>query len=521
MHVKFLCKRALHAGLLLLAAVISQQAYAQNPPVPEDFALAKSIEKTFVNAIQTAEPSVVSIAKIRLRRQPITKRPPNPFNLNPRQNLFRDSENPNSPSFIPDQFGSGVIISIAGLPNERLILTNYHVVRGAPAVGTDATNAEFRLHIRFQNRHSAEARIFAADPRSDLAVLKIHASETGLKIPNLTPIKFGQADNLKKGQLALILSNPYAIARDGSASASWGIISNQARFPVPISAAPAEDELKNETIHHFGTLLQIDARMNLGTSGGALLNLKGELIGITTSLAALDGYEKSAGYAVRLDSATRRIIDSLSQGLEVEYGFLGIEPTDLSTANVRKLSRQINQPTVAITKSVFPSSPAHSAGLLNGDIILSVNGKKVHRSYDLMREIALLGPETIAKLTVWRERIRKELNLSVKLGKWPVVNETDIIATNTRFPEWRGLTVDFPTARSRFISRPNLYPAAVLVTKINPQSAAAKTDIRIGDFISLAGNRKVASPAEFQQVTQQLSGPVTLQLTDGRSIVLP
>src|SRR5262249_42495116 len=134
---------------------------------------------------------------------------------------------------------------------------------------------------------------------------------------------------VRKGQIVIALGNPYAIARDGSASATWGIVSNISRQAMAEGEPTDSEARRNETIHHLGTLIQLDARLDLGTSGGALLNLQGELIGMTTSLAAIVGYEKSAGFAIPFDDSMKRIIESLRQGKEVEYGFLGVTPGEI------------------------------------------------------------------------------------------------------------------------------------------------------------------------------------------------
>src|SRR5262249_62301752 len=132
--------------------------------------------------------------------------------------------------------------------------TNYHVVQGAT-----------KVFVRLPDRAACYADIYAGDPRSDLAVLRL--IDRGLK---LKPVKLGDGDKVEKGQWVLSLANPYAAGfRDGSPSASWGIISNLRRRAPTLT----RDEAQAKTLHHHGTLLQIDAKLNLGCSGGALLNL--------------------------------------------------------------------------------------------------------------------------------------------------------------------------------------------------------------------------------------------------------
>ena len=158
----------------------------------------------------------------------------------------------------------------------------------------------------------------------------------------------------------LSLGNPYAIARDGSASASWGMISNVSRRPAPARQHDLGTP-EAKTIHQFGTLLQVDTRMELGTSGGALVNLRGELIGVTTSLAALEGYEQSVGFAIPIDSFSRRVIETLCRGYEVEYGFLGLTPIPVLPDQLRRDGR-FKQLSAVRVEQVIPNSPAAIAG---------------------------------------------------------------------------------------------------------------------------------------------------------------
>src|SRR5204863_5236552 len=143
-------------------------------------------------------------------------------------------------------------------------------IRGAAPTG---------IYVRLPGEKGCYATIHAADQRSDLAVLKLNA-----ELPGLKAIPLGQGEKLRKGQFVLSLANPFAAGfRDGSPSASWGIVSNLHR-----RAARADDDEKKVELHVHPILLQTDARLNLGCSGGALLNLRGELIGLTTARAAIN-----------------------------------------------------------------------------------------------------------------------------------------------------------------------------------------------------------------------------------------
>ena len=187
----------------------------------------------------------------------------------------------------------------------------------------------------------------------------------------------------------IALGNPHAIARDGEVSASWGIVSNLRRKVAPRPAV-GSTPIK---LHHFGTLIQTDARLNLGTSGGALINLRGELVGLTTALAAIAGYEKSAGYAIAVDSVFRRVVDKLKQGREVEYGFLGVSPSDLTVYQRRRGARGVQ------IDAVVNGTPA--AGVLRtGDQVTHIDGSAIHTAGDLMLAVGKLDAGAAVRLNV-------------------------------------------------------------------------------------------------------------------------
>lgn len=508
-------------GIAFAIVLASQPAPAQDA----DLATVAALERTLIQAIQRAESSVVSIARIKnAPRSPSADR----FGLD--RNRFRhdlprlDTDRPGSSDFIPNEFGSGILIAPLPESDKRFILTNQHVVKGGPVVGASQRASDSRLYVRFSNRRGYYAEIFAADPRSDLAVLTVDQEALNVPGSSLKPIQLGNASDVHKGQIVLTLGNPYAVARDGSASAGWGIVSNIARRPQPMESTLIDPQARaDDTMLHLGTLLQIDTRLNLGTSGGAVVNLKGELIGVTTALAALEGYETSVGYALPLDDATRRIIETLARGQEVEYGFLGVSPEDVLPEELQRLSGRFQQVSAVGLLRVFPNSPASLGGLMAADVVLAVNGQPVYDRYDLMRLVSELGPAAEAHLTVWRERTGENLDLTVTLGKWPVVNEEQIIAPNPRHPPWRGLTIDYPTGRRKFLPQPiHRLPNGVLVTTVAAQSPAEQAGLQPGDFISRVDQTPVRTPDEFyRSVRNTEQNEVTLTLSDGRQVTIP
>lgn len=502
--------------LILLMTGPSRRVSAQS-----ELDAAIALESALVKVIAEAEGSVVSIARIRSNpnQEPGIRR--NPFGrFDWRERDQQARENPASPDFQPNEFGAGVILSLRDDPDSRYILTNYHVVKGGPVSGENVANLQTELYVKLKGGHGYYATIKAADPRSDLAVLEIDFERLGLTPQELTPLKPAENLKVRKGQIVIGLGNPYAIAKDGSASASWGIVSNIARHPKLPPQPETFTASPEEILHHTGTLLQIDMKLNLGTSGGALLNLKGEFVGLTTSLAALEGFEASAGYAIPADERFLRIFESLARGQEVEYGFLGVNPQDVSSREVTSRNLPLGQASATVLMTVFNNSPADRAGLRRGDLVLNIEGRTVLDRRDLMREISLLAPDTEARLKIWRNDFQRPRIVTVTLGKWPVINDEEIIVTQPRFPRWRGIDVDYPTGRNRFINRTLAYPDAVLIREITPDSPADVAGLQSGEFVKSVNGRQVRLPAEFHEALQDLQGDISLRMLDGREVIV-
>jgi S1-C subfamily serine protease len=472
-------------GLVLLAwaALAASAASAQEPSGLE---AAASLEKLLVQSIARAERSVVAIARVR-REQPGEairfERHPDAFG---RQPSPLAPPRPTDPSFVPSEYGTGVVVDRRGL-----VLTAYHVL------GEDSD-----YYVTTCDRKVYRAWVKAADPRSDLAVLGLEGAEAASA--NLQTVTFGDGASLRKGQIVLTLGNPYAIARDGQASAGWGIVANLAR-----KAPPAPGDLEpagKRTLHHFGTLIQTDAKLNRGTSGGPLVNLRGEMVGLCVALAATAGYESSAGYAIPVDATFHRVLDILKQGREVEYGFLGIRPVNLEPHEVLAGLHG------ARVDTVERGTPAARYGLRKDDIITAVDGAPIYDSDAIYLEVAKLAVESVARLSVLRGTAGRAID--VTLSKDRVLGRKIV----TVQPEaWRGLRVDYPSAyvaaeqpaRSGRIFADD----AVVVTEVEPGSPAAQSGLKPGMLIGHVDGRAVRAPKEFRSAVAGKAGPVELRLS--------
>lgn len=449
---------------LLLIAPLTALAQPPRAPSSDSLKTLTAMQDGMVAAVAKAEASVVAIARVDETANP------GGAGLNPRLD-------PDSPDFLPDHFGTGVVIDKRGL-----ILTAAHVV-----------NPKSQHWVTTTAKKRYRARIKALDPRSDLAVLEIDARD-------LSPITLGDASHLKKGQFAIALGNPYAIARDGSPSAALGIIANIGRR-VPVESSPTGGG--RDKLYHYAMLIQTDAKLNLGTSGGPLLALNGDMVGLNTSLAALSGYEQAAGYALPVDEGFRRIVDTLKEGREVEYGFLGIKPENLNDEE-----RKANPVGIRVL-DVVSGTPAQRYGIQVGDIVTHIDGTEIHDLDELVLKVGQYPVD--AKLPVKFQRNRRPLELSIELTKFPIRGEKVITDPASA---WRGLRIDYSTTRPEDLERAtrmtNVRDGAVVITSVDPNTAGAAARLEPGTFITQINETRVHNPKEFRAATLAQSGTVKL-----------
>ncbi len=465
--------------VVLMASGPLQEPDSSERPVISPVDLVSALEDVVTSAIETARPSVVTIDRLKSEDGTTTAvrglRPPNPRALVLGNDLF-------SEDYFSNDFSSGVVIGDQGE-----ILTCAHVVLGAS-----------RLIVRAEGIPPFTAVILALDPRSDLAVIAPETpilNEEGLS--QLKAIKLAETKSLSVGSFLVALGNPYNVARDGRASASFGILANTSRrlLPFPDRNSPRQ-------LQHYSTLYQLDSKLNLGMSGGAVVNLRGELVAITTARAEAVGFDPRAGYAIPVsDPLGSRIVLTLRDGKEVAYGFLGIS---------------LMPPSNAIA-TVERGTPADRGGLLTNDRVVEVGGIPVQDFDSLIRAVNASPVGELVALTIERngERQSKEVILS----KFPVRGE--VIATNRPAP-WRGLRVDYPSVNADRFGLGVMASGGVSVTEVGYNSPAEQGGLRTGMVITEVNDKPVNTPEEFRdRVTAEGNGPVNLRTNTQEVITIP
>jgi serine protease Do len=363
--------------------------------------------------------------------------------------------------------GSGVIVSSDGY-----ILTNNHVVEDAADV-----------KVTLPDRREFKGRVVGKDAKIDLAVVKIEAS-------NLPAITVGSSSKLEVGDCVLAIGNPYGVGQ----TVTMGIISATGRAGLGI-----ED---------YEDFIQTDAAINPGNSGGALVNDRGDLIGINTAiLAGGSGGNQGIGFAVPVNLA-RQVMDQIVTHGHVVRSYLGvsIQPVTPSIAKAMNL----NGADGALVSQVTPNSPAQRAGLHEGDVITEMNGVPVHESNQLRMTVSMMNPGEDAHLKVMRDG--KIMQFTVKVEEMPGEKEQRASAEPGQSDKsLQGVAVEDLDAQS---ARQLGLPATtkgVVVTNVDPASPAAAAGLHEGDVIQQVNRRPVTNSQDFAQA---------LRKSDGESLLL-
>jgi serine protease Do len=286
-----------------------------------------------------------------------------------------------------------------------------------------------------------------------------------------------------------------------------------------VNGGPSESDSSKIPLNQFGTLIQTDVRLQLGTSGGALLDLDGRLVGLTTSQAALTGVDAPGGFAVPLDANIRRIIDVLLRGEEVEYGFLGI-----SVVAAGDMPRFGFGPAGLYVSTVVDNSPAQKAGLQVQDRIVRVNGQPMRDRDDLFLALATSLAGKPAELTI--QRYGREETLRPVLVKAPIDvdhtsrrprDETGVWTVRPR--DYHGLRVEYTSV----IKGENAIPPGVVVREATDRAKAVGL-VPYEDIIVRVNGDAANSPADFYKAADksvQAGNALELTLADGRKVTLP
>ncbi len=352
-----------------------------------------NLQSSFASVAEMVKPAVVNISTVHIEE---IGQAPQFYYGDPMEQFFeffgqpvpqqRRRQAPMQPrKFKSEGVGSGVIIDPDGL-----VLTNEHVVRGADEI-------KVQLYDRDNKKTEYTGKVIGKDARTDLAIVRI-------KAPGKLPFAaLGDSNNIRVGDWAIAIGSPFGLSQ----TMTVGVISAARQ-----SLAIEDREYRN--------MIQTDAAINRGNSGGPLINIKGEVVGINTAIYAPTGTFAGIGFAVPINQAKEILSDLVNKG-HVVRGWLGIEMgREIPPAIVKAFDLPDDKG--ALVNRVLKDSPAEKAGLERGDVIRSIDGKNVESSDQLQALVAQMSPKKKIKLEVFRDR--KTIKLPLVLGERPYAADT-------------------------------------------------------------------------------------------------
>jgi serine protease Do/serine protease DegQ len=358
--------------------------------------------------------------------------------------------------------GSGVIVDA----KLGYLLTNNHVI----------SNAD-EIVVTLRDRRQLKAQLVGTDPDTDIAVLKVPAE-------NLTSVPLGNSDEVEVGDFVVAIGNPFGLGQ----TVTSGIISALGRSGLGIEG--------------YEDFIQTDASINPGNSGGALIDFKGELLGINTAIIAPGGGNIGIGFAIPINMA-RQIMEQLIAHGEVQRGRIGVQIQDLTPELAEAFGvKELNG---AVVSQVTPGSPAEKAGVRAGDVVTLLNGQPVRGSSDLRNKVGLMRIGEKVTLNLMRDG--KPLKIEMAVGE---IKEARAEAGKT-VPKLEGATFGMIPETSPMFGKLK----GVLVVDVAAESPAAHAGLQKDDVVTSVNRKEVHGPDELLEVASANTGALLLNIRRG------
>ena len=472
--------KAAAAALLLALLLLGAPAAARGPESVAD--VAEGLQDTVVNI------STTQTLKGAKEGSPIGPGPKG----SPFEEFFDDFFDDPDAEGLPrkvSSLGSGFVIDPSGL-----IVTNNHVIEGADEIVVNFTDGT-KLKV---------VKILGHDPKTDLALLKVEP-----KAP-LKAVRFGDSSKMRVGDWVMAIGNPFGLG----GSVTVGVISATKR---DINSGPYDD------------FLQTDAAINRGNSGGPLFNMDGDVIGVNTAIISPTGGSIGIGFAVPSNSALQ-VVDQLKQFGETRRGWLGVHVQNVTGEIAASLG--LKEPAGALVASITPDSPAAAAGLKTSDVILKFDGQIIDTMRALPRAVAGTAIGKEVELQVFRNG--ETMPLKVTIGRLPQDAEEEEVAEEEQdqgaapeegegeidHEDLLGLSIALLTEELRAQFQIGKSVEGVVITQVDPDSAAAQKRVKPGDVIVEVTQERVSDPQEVlarvEEVKKSGRKSVLLLISDAK-----
>ena len=441
-------------GAAAMAAAAGANAQVSRT-VPESPA---QIQLSFAPVVARVAPAVVNVYARRVVRQAY-----NPFANDPFFSRFFG--NLQQRERIQQSLGSGVIVRADGV-----IITNYHVIEGAQDI-----------RIALPDRREFQASVILSDPRTDLAVLQIDAD--GETLPT---VPFGDSDLVQVGDLVLAIGDPYGVGQ----TVTSGIVSALARTDIGVS--------------DYQFFIQTDAAINPGNSGGALVTMDGRLIGINASIVSQSGGNVGIGFAIPVNMVARVVEGALGGGIERPW--FGVQGQSVDADIARSLG--LARPQGMLVSRVFPGGPAAQAGVVRGDVILSIDDLEVNDLQGLNYRVATHRPGDEVQVRFLNNGEARTATVRVNLP--PDADRQETLLTD-RSP-LQGVRVANLTPALADEMQMDFEATGVVIVGVDNTSQAARFGFRPGDIVREINGGEIDSVTTLRKVlTSAASWSITLQ----------
>ncbi len=461
---------ALITTLLFTSAAAAQPAArVQSGP----YATVEGVHSPFARVAQIVSPSVVFIE---VRREGASAARQGPFD-----EFFRDLNPRRGHRELPGS-GSGFVMDGRGF-----VMTNNHVVEGGETI-----------RVTFLNGQEYAAEIVGQDPRTDVAVLRItEPSRDGKPFPALV---LGDSDEILIGDWAIAVGNPFGSQLAGSVTV--GVISAKGRSGLNLVGVDADVDLQD--------FIQTDASINFGNSGGPLVNIRGEVIGVNTAINAMG---QGIGFAIPVNMAADVAQQLIDTG-RVRRGYLGIRSVQLTRARAEQMDAEIDQG--ILVQDVRDDSPAEKGGLRPDDIIVEFDGRPVTRRSQFRIFVADTRVGTTVPVRVYRDG--RFVDLEVTMGEYSEA----AVAEEVEAVPWLGMMVEDVTSRQvREQYDLQAEERGVVVTEVEPESPAAEQGLAPGIVILEIIDQEISGVSDYNRVIQELRDrrrPVTLKVKEDGTV---